>query len=385
MSMPLRITKEEWPILNERDEAMMGIARVVRGSGLGAILLLGAWGCSGGEAQEGTGEGSEPGRVVSVEVMELAVEVFTDRVQVVGTVEANRDVTVAAEESGTIRQLLVEKGSPIRSGQAIARIDDRVLRPQAEQAASEAALARETYERQRRLWEEDGVGSEMAYLRAKYAAETADAAARAMQERLERTIVRAPFDGVLDDRFVEVGSLVAPGSPVARVIDVSRVKIAGGVPERFAGQVVRGAEVEVLPDGLRGAPFVGRIDFVGASVEPGSRTFPIEVLVPSPGAGLKPGMIANVRVARQTLESALVVPQEAVLRVEDGYLVYVVGARSGQLVAEPRLVALGPSQANRVVVDAGLEPGDRVVVVGQNRLAPGDRLQIVATRDGGPI
>jgi membrane fusion protein, multidrug efflux system len=360
----------------------MGVIDRAIGGTTGAILLASLAACAGGQASEASDQAEPVRRIVSVEVMEVQPEPFTDFLQVVGTVEANRDVTVSAEESGTIRQLLVEKGSYVQVGQPIARIDDRVLRPQAEQAAAEAALARETWERQRRLWEEDRVGSEIAYLQARYRAETADAGARALRERLERTVVTAPISGILDSRYVEVGTLVAPGAPIARVIDIGSVKITGGVPERYSGQIRRGAPVEVVLDGQGGTSFTGSIDFVGAAVESSNRTFPIEVIVSNPGAALKPGMIANVRLTRQTLADALVVPQEAVLRIETGYQVYVVAGSGSDVVAEPRAVALGPSQANRVAIDSGLSAGDRVVVVGQSRLAPGDRLQIVQPTEG---
>lgn len=356
-----------------------------KGAGLTIAMLastLALGGCSGGETQPAeAAEAAQPvGRLVSVQVAPVAAQSFTDYVQVVGTVQANRDVTVSAEESGPIRQLLAEKGAFVRAGQPIARIDDRLLRAQAEQAASEAALATETYERQRRLWEEDRVGTEMAFLRAKYGAETAQAGARALRERLERTVVRAPISGILDDRMVEVGSMVMPGAPVARIVDVSSVKVTGGIPERFAGEVTRGSPAQIAIDGLAGGTFEGRIAFVGASVEDASRTFPVEVVVANPGGGLKPGMVANVRVARGQLEQALVVPQEAVMRTEDGYVAYVARETDGVLRAEARPVALGATQGNRVVITSGLAAGDQLIVVGQNKIAGGDRLQIVSGR-----
>jgi membrane fusion protein, multidrug efflux system len=345
------------------------------------LLLMGAAvapGCSAGETSAAETEANERvGRVVSVEVAVVEARGFTDYVQVVGQVRANQDVTIAAEESGPIRQLLVPKGSLVRAGQPIARIDDRLLRAQAEQAASEAALAAETYERQRRLWEEDRVGTEMAYLRARYGAQTAEAGARALRERLERTVVRAPIAGLLDDRLVEVGTMVMPGTPVARIVDVSRVKVTGGVPERFAGEIARGAVALISIDGSAAREFEGRIDFVGASVEEQGRTFPVEIVVPNPGGGLKPGMIANVRVTRGQIESALLIPQEAVLRTEDGYIVYLAVEEGDEVRAEARPVVLGPTQANQVLVTNGLTAGDRIVVVGQNKIAGGDRLQIV--------
>lgn len=366
---------------HDKGTAMRVLYPTVRRTMAIAAVSLVLPACAGSEASEAA-EGESTGRIVSVEVLEVQPGVFTDFVQIVGTVEPNRDVTVSAEEAGTIRQLLVEKGAVVQAGQPIARIDDRVLRPQAEQAAAEATLARETWERQRRLWEEDRVGSEIAYLQARYRAETADAGARALNERLDRTVVRAPIPGILDSRFVEVGTLVSPGAPIARIIDTGIVKIAGGVPERYAGEISRGTAVEVVTDAARAAGFPGRVDFVGASVEPSTRTFPVEILVSNPGAGLKPGMIATVRLARQTVSEALVVPQEAVLRVEDGYIVYVAVTEGESTVAEARSVTLGSAQANQVIIDAGLQANDRVVVVGQSRLAHGDRLQIVSGISG---
>ena len=348
---------------------------------LAATLAFAA--CAGSEAKEPDAAAAEaPSRVVSVEVMTTQPEVFTDRVQIVGDVEANRDVVVSAEESGVIRQLVVEKGQWVKAGQPLARIDDRVLRAQAEEAAARAELDAESWQRQKRLWEEDNVGTEMAYLQAKYGAQTSEAAARVAQERLGRTVVRAPISGIVEDRLVEVGSMVSPGAPVARIVDIGRVKVSGGVPERYAGEIQRGGEAEIVLDAFGGREFTGTIGFVGAAVDEGSRTFPIEVTIPNPNGLIKPGMIATVRVARGGSNEAIVVPQEAVLREEDGYIVYVATERGGETVAEARVVVPGSSQNNRVVIEAGLEPGERVIVVGQQQTAAGDRLEIVNENEG---
>ena len=352
------------------------------GTFVAAMAALSA--CSGSEAKEpdAAAAAEAPSRVVSVEVMTTQPEAFTDRVQIVGDVEANRDVVVSAEESGVVRQLLVEKGAWVKAGQSLAQIDDRVLRAQAEEAAARAELDAESWQRQKRLWEEDNVGTEMAYLQAKYGAQTSQAAARVAQERLGRTVVRAPISGIVEDRLVEIGSMVAPGAPVARIVDISRVKVSGGVPERYAGEIQRGGEAEIVLDAFGGRDFSGTIGFVGAAVDEGSRTFPIEVTIPNPNGLIKPGMIATVRVARGGSDAAIVVPQEAVLREEDGYIVYVATERDGETVAEARTVVPGSSQSNRVVIEAGLEPGERVVVVGQQQTAAGDRLKIVNANEG---
>jgi membrane fusion protein, multidrug efflux system len=322
-------------------------------------------------------------RVVNVEVMTTAAEPFDDMITITGTVEAERDVTVAAEESGVIREVYVEKGSPVRTGQPLARIDDRVLRAQYDQARSEATLARETFERQRRLWEDEKIGSEMNYLRARYGAETAEANVRVLAARLDRTLVRAPIAGMLDARFIEVGSMVAPGSPVARIIDVDPLKVTGGVPERYAGEIRTGAEATVTFDNVRSLEFTGVSRFVGASVNEHNRTFPVEISVPNADGMLKPGMVARVSLARGRTAAALLVPREAVLRTENGYVVYTVIEQDGRRVARATPVVTGPGAGNRVVIESGLQEGDVIVVIGQHQVTAGDVVQIVNERGAG--
>src|SRR5690606_798651 len=138
-----------------------------------------------------------------------------------------------------------------------------------------------------------------------------------------------------------------------------------------------GGSATVYFDVLPGERFPADIDYVGSTVNPGNRTFPIEIEMANPGREVKPEMVANVVVERRTLSEALVVPQDALVRVEDGYVVFVVDETGGQPVARVRPVDLGPSQTNRVVVHAGLDAGDRLIVVGQRSVADGDRINVV--------
>lgn len=348
------------------------------------VVVMGCGGEAGGAQTDAVGadEGA-PGRVINVEVVAVEPEPFEDQVGLTGAVEAERDVTISAEESGVIRALLVAKGSRVRAGEPIARIDDTVLRAQYDQARSEAALAQETYERQRKLWEEDGIGSEMNYLRARYGAETAAANARVIEARLARTVVRSPLSGVLETRMVEVGSMVAPGTPVARVLDVDTLKVSAGVPERYAGAVRAGSAVVVMFDNLPGREFTGRTRFVGSAVTESNRTFLVDVAVPNAGGMLKPGMVAKVLLSMGEAREALLVPRESVLRTETGYVVYVVRDQDGRDVVEAAPVVTGSGSGNRVVIESGLQAGDRVVIVGQHQVAHGDFVAIVEGRESG--
>jgi membrane fusion protein, multidrug efflux system len=362
---------------------MVRIRRV--GAGVGALVLALTVAACGESAQAGdtVPQGNaQPGpealaRVINVQVEEVAPTAFSEEISLTGTVQAARDVIVSAEEAGVVKELLVARGANVQEGQAIVRIDDAVLRPQVERARAEAALADEQWQRRKRLFEEDKVGSELAYLEARLTAEQAAAQLEVLEERLARTVVRAPFAGIVEERQVEVGAMVAPGSPIARVITVNPVKITAGVPERYATDVRPGAAVHVTFDALEGRTFEGKIGFVGSAVNPRNRTFAVEFSVPNMGGVIKPEMVASVGVVRRVVKDAIVLPQDAVIRLTDGQAVYVVRSEGGTDTAEARQVTIGMSQDNKVTVTSGLQPGDRVVVVGQHQVAHGDRVRIV--------
>ena len=343
--------------------------------GLAALTAMAVLsGC--GPAAEANGsdeELAETGRVLNVQVETLQPTDFVEVVRLPGIVAANRDVVVSAEESGQIVEIFVDKGASVAAGQPILKIDDRLLASQVAQARAQAALAREVWERRKRLFEGDKVGSELAYLEAKYQAEQAQAALATLERRLERTVITAPIEGVLDMRLVEIGTMVDPGTDVARIVDLDPVKIMGGVPERYAADIRPGARGGVQIDALEGQQFPGTVNYVSAAVDPSNRTFLIEMQMPNPGRAVKPEMVANIEVVRRVVEDALVVPQEALVRVEDGYIVFVV--EDDHAVGKP--VTVGASQRNQSVITSGLQAGDKLVVVGQKQLAAGDRVRIV--------
>lgn len=345
-----------------------------------ALILAGGVAACGDAQADGTDEEQASAgfsRVINVEVREVTPRPFSEQIRLTGVALANQDVQISAEESGTILEIMVDKGSAVEAGQPLFRIDDAVLRAQVAQARAQSELAAQTWERRKRLYEQDQVGSELAYLEARFAAEQTAANLEGLEARLERTVIRAPFAGILDRRMVEIGTLVSPGEVVGRVVDLSPVKVVAGVPERYAADVRRGAEAVVLFDVLPGEQFPARIDYVGATVDPQNRTFPIEIRMANPGGLVKPEMVANVLVQRRNLAEAVVVPQDALVRVEDGYVAFVAEQDGDGMVARVRPVELGTSQNNEVVVESGLSAGDRLIVVGHKSVADGDRINVV--------
>lgn len=341
-----------------------------------AVVLLTSCGSSGQETEAAELE-EDFAKVVNVEVLEIQPSGFTGYIRLTGEVEAYNDVVVSAEETGLIERFFIEKGSYVRKGEPIAKISDDVLRAQVDEAEASADLARERFERQRQLWEEEKIGSEIAYLEAKYQAQLQAARLETLRARLDRTLINSPISGVFDERHVDAGEIVAIGAPVGRVVDIDRLKVTGGVAERFAGSVGVKDTARVRLDVLGGQELVGTIGYVGATVETRSRTFPVEIVIDNPDRLVKPHMVANVEIANRRLEDALVIPQSSILRTEEGYQVFVVEERAGRLFAGARHVTLGPSYANRTVIEDGLDRGDLLIVRGQQMVEMNDRVRIV--------
>jgi RND family efflux transporter MFP subunit len=332
------------------------------------LLLLGliavAAGCS--NAEEAATEEATAGDAARVEVLALNPQPFEDVVELTGTVEALDDVTLSAQAGGTI-ELIADLGTPVEQGAVLARLDDdeaqaAVAQAKAgvETARSQLSLAQDNYNRLQPLYEDSVISaSEFENTRsqlqqAKAGLAQAEAQLASAQKRLENTRLRAPFSGTVEEKFFELGEQVSPGQRVVRVTDVTPAKITAGVPERYSGDVERGTEVTARFSALGGVARTGKITFVGSTIDPDSRTFPIEINIENADRQLKPEMVAQLMLTRAIIEGALVVPRAAVIRDEQGQHVYtaerVSAADSTAFVAREHDVTIGPTYAERAVV-----------------------------------
>lgn len=316
-------------------------------------------------------------RVVNVEVTPVQTTTFVQYVRVVGEVEPLHDVTVSAEEAGTITAFLVTKGDRLTRGQAVTRISSDLLDAQLEEARAILDIATERYQRLRRLWDDERIGTEIALLEAKSQVQTGAARLKVLETRKARTVVSAPITGTYDQQYVEVGELVAPGTRLLRVLATDRVKVVAGIPERYALAVVPGTPAVVTFDVLEGREFDGAIEFVGVSVDPRSRTIPIEIVLDNSDGLIRPRLVANVQVERAREEQVIVVPQDLVLRTETGFQVFVAKQGADGLTAEAREVSLGASYANEVVVISGLAAGERLITAGHRQVDDGSVISLV--------
>ncbi len=198
---------------------------------------------------------------------------------------------------------------------------------------------------------------------------------------LQDTALRAPMNGVVLQRNVEVGALVAAGTTGFRIADLASVKAVFGVPDLTVGKLKLGSALVVTTESLPGTEFHGQITSISPAADPKSRVFEIEVTIPNPRQALKSGMIASLELAAaKPQEPATVVPISAIVRARnsaDQYAVFVVEERGGKSIARSRIVKLGEAFGNTIAVLEGVSAGERVITSGATQTIDGQAIQVI--------
>lgn len=328
------------------------------------LLPLALLAASCGSETDETASANSFERSVNVAVDTVSARDFVNHVNVIGTVKSTGDITITSEVSGIITRLPVREGSRFKKGDLILKIDDSSLLQELEIAKANASTARESFERSSALWKESRIGSEFAVLAAENQAKQAQANLEMIQIRVAKSNITAPFDGVLESRFVEQGEMAAPGTPLLRLIRADDHHVEAGVPARYAGQVKVGDPVTVRVDVDGGTSYQGRVISVANSVDPGPRTFNVKVSLGGSQAGLKVDLVANLRMEIGRRTNVVVVSQEYVQRDESGYKVFTVVDDNGTFRAKTTYVNLGPDADNQVIIESGLNKGDIMITRG---------------------
>jgi membrane fusion protein (multidrug efflux system) len=203
--------------------------------------------------------------------------------------------------------------------------------------------------------------------------EMAEAKLAAAERDLADATIRSPIAGEITQKHIEIGELIHPGDPVFNIVDIQRVKVIVNISERERTKIRQGQPAEIDVDGYPGFTFRGTVHTVSAEADPQTRTFPVEILVINDRPEkLLPGFIGRVRIRGQTFEDAILLPQETIVDRDGVPTVFVVA--DGR--ASARTVKTGFQDRGRVLIRDGLNPGDRIVVVGQETLQDGDRVNI---------
>ena len=325
-------------------------------------------GNDGGEGAGGGPGGGPP--AMPVEAATARADTVVDAILATGQVEALQSIELRPDVEGRLVQILVREGTSVARGTALFKIDDAELRAQVAQIEAERDLARQSLGRTRDLLQQKA-SSQAELERAEATMRSNEAQLELLKVRLARTLVRAPFSGVMGQRFVSLGDYVTNTTRLASLQTVSPQRATFQVPERYAEQVRRGQDVTFRVAALPGREFTGKVDFVDPVVQLPGRTILVKAVVPNSRRELQSGMFIEARLATAVRPSAVVIPEDAVLPLQGSNFVWVVA--DGK--ATRRQVELGVRTPGFVEVKTGVENSETVVVGGQERLAEGAPVQ----------
>jgi membrane fusion protein (multidrug efflux system) len=317
-----------------------------------------------GAGAGGPGEGGPP--AMPVEIAAARSDTVVDAILATGQIEAMQSIELRPDVEGRVVQILVREGSSVAAGTALFKIDDAELRAQVAQLEADRDLAQQSLARTRDLLSQKA-SSQAELERADATMRSTEAQLDRLKVRLARTVVRAPFAGVVGQRFVSLGDYVTSDTRLAALQTVSPQRASFQVPERYAEQLKPGLEVTFRVASLPGREFTGRVDFVDPIVQLPGRTILVKAQVPNRRRELQAGMFIEARLATAVRPTAVVIPEDAVLPLQGSNFVWVVA--DGK--ATRRQVELGVRTPGFVEVTSGVEDKEQVVVGGQERLAEG--------------
>lgn len=314
-----------------------------------------------------------------VKVTPVNDTIFKHYIEVQGNVETKENILVYPEFQGVLTQLNVKVGQNVTKGQVLAKIDDAGLGAQLAQAETQLALATTTFERQKNLWEQK-IGSEIQYLQAKTNMESQQKIIQQIKAQINKTLVRAPFNGTIDAVNVERGQVVAPGTALFRVVSLRDMYVSANIPEAYLQNLKLGAPVEVYLQAI-GKTYSGKVRQIGKNINPANRTLAVEIALPNPENLLRPNQVAALKIEDYVNPKAIVIADVHFTEKADGSKVcYVVqgNLNSNQegLVKEVA-IEIGKFTNNQVEVRSGLQNGDLLVTEGVKQLKDQSKITII--------
>lgn len=311
-------------------------------------------------------------RTKDVNVAELKLQKFDHYVQTQGHIESDNNVLVSAESMGVITRMFVTEGQRVSKGQTLAQIDNSVIMRNIESMEAQLELATSVFERQKNLWDQK-IGTEVQFLQAKTNKESLEKQLASLREQNDKTRIKAPISGTIDDVNIKAGENVSPGIPAFRVVNNNDLKIKSRVSERYVTDIKKGDKALVNVSEL-GKEVEASVTFVGRTIDPLSRTFTVEIALPSQ-PDLRPNMTTTVRVIFDSNPAAVVVPINLIQDINDEKIVYIATQKGKHLVATRKVVTVDGVYGNLAQVN-GLNAGDKIITVGYQGLNDGDYIKI---------
>lgn len=326
---------------------------------------------------------SQPQPAPTVTLIEVLETDWEPTLSAVGTIQAVQGVEVNNEVAGQVTAITFQSGAMVKRGEILARLADDVDRADLEGLQAAERLARIKLERTRALLKDRAVAQgDFDEISAQL--DQARALVKAKQATIEKKTIRAPFDGRLGIRRINLGQFLPEGSPIVPLQTLDPIYVDFALPERHLARLAVGQGVQVRVSAYPDRTFAGQIEVINPGIDQGTRNVQVRSRLANPDLALRPGMFARVAVLLPREQDVLVIPREAIAFNTYGDSVFVIQEQAGKTLVERRQISTGETRGNEIAVVAGLAAGDRVVLSGQVKLMSGQEVRIVTPAPTSP-
>jgi membrane fusion protein, multidrug efflux system len=339
---------------------------------------------------DSTKAGAQKPKLVSVQTLQLAS--FDHFIELQGRIDAeNISIITPRGAPGQVKKIFVQKGSYVKKGQLLMKLEDAIIRQNVaaalqgiESIKTQLSFARNIYQRQKNLWDQN-IGSEVQVITAKNNVAALENQLKAteenvkiIQEQLNTTNIVSDVDGIANEVNIRVGEIFtgmsALGIAQIKIVNNSQLKVIGNIPENYLPNVAKGAQVETFVQDIN-KKFVGKLTFVGASIDPLSRGFIVESKLPTDPL-IKPNQIALMKIRDYSATSVISIPIGTLQNDENGKFVMVATTESGKMVARKRPIIIGFINGETLEVKSGLKEGDVLINTGFQSLYEGQSITV---------
>ena len=312
--------------------------------------------------------------------MILESQEFKHYVAFQGTIDTDQNLVIYPEIPALLQTIYVQEGQRVKKGTALVKLSDGGLQDQLEQMRLQLALAKTTFERQQTLWDQK-IGSEIQYLQAKTNYNTLEKSVSQMKDQVAKTLIKAPFDGIVDHIIADKGDNLAPGAtPILRFVNLDQMHVTGEIPEIHLPNIQLNSEAKVTIPVLR-KQWESKVSLVGNYINPNNRSFRIEIELDNKEGSLKPNMTAQVLLNDYTNSQALLVPLKNILKNQDGqsyvFLLENIEGEPNTYKAIKTFVETGIESNNAMEIIKGLQVGDRILQEGVRLAKDQQRIKII--------
>jgi membrane fusion protein (multidrug efflux system) len=339
--------------------------------GIYALVLLALVGSAACRKKQAGGASAQsfPTQVVIAEARQQPI---SEKLALVGSLAANEMVEIKSETDGIVAEIRFDEGQPVKKGDLLVRLDESKLAASVAEAEANLKLSEVTFARNKQLYSERLI-SQQEFDQAAALFEAHRAAVDLRKRQLQDTRIFAPFSGTAAARMVSPGQVISKDTVFTMLVDASVIKAEFNVPERFLGEVKVGQTVELTVAAYPKDKFRGEVYFVSPRLDDATRTALVKAHVNNADGKLKPGMFANLDLTVTTRESAIVIPESALVRVmQDNRAIVYTATETNTVSIRP--VRVGIRLPGQVEILEGLQAGERVIVEGVQKVGPGSKV-----------